>query len=252
MEDAIREADGSKTCMSFLAEPILSEECCNIVLECARTYMPGRVLLMDTTFGTNNLGYKLLTALVADDHGCGLPVVFAILKNENQVEFTHAIQAFKEAVTRDSTGSTFDPHTVLTDFDWAEKNAVTAVFPEAKQGLCFFHVRRAWLKRVTEKVKALPEAHDKQASMKKQVRSILAALKDIMYMMPHDTLAYTVAAVKEEFRMLCAKYVLAAEPLYEVQLQSSCHHYAVHCCPHVCCVTQMSMSCTGSRRLSPR
>ena len=115
----------------FLSQPVLEggeNGRCNIVfaapdqLDWALQYMPKRPLLTDTTFGTNKLGYSLLTALVIDDHGCGLPVVWAIIRSENEQEFEHSFSAFKNAMHSKSAES--DPGTLMTDCSNAEKNGL--------------------------------------------------------------------------------------------------------------------------------
>lgn len=128
MEQVLQES--SDINMTFLAKPIMTEERCNIVfadndmLQWAKRFMGNRTLLLDTTFGLNRQGYALLTALVVDEHGCGLPVMYAILKNESEEEFTHALNAFKLAVNDGVPDSSIMPATVMTDFSKAEKNAL--------------------------------------------------------------------------------------------------------------------------------
>lgn len=87
----------------FIAEPELNLNLngsnCIIVLanaemtKWAKKFVPGRVLVMDTTFGTNRYGYSLLVMIAIDDRGKGLPVCFALLMHEDTESFAKALTA---------------------------------------------------------------------------------------------------------------------------------------------------------------
>jgi MULE transposase domain len=114
----------------FVCEPILREDRVNIVLanstmlKWARQYLPGRVLVMDTTFGMNKLGYPLLVVMVIDDHGCGLPIAFGILKHQSELEFLHALQQLDLKVNECNNVEAVKPASYMTDCDKAEIKAL--------------------------------------------------------------------------------------------------------------------------------
>ncbi len=65
---------------------------CNV--ENAVRFGHGRPLIMDATFGTNREKMPLITLLVVDDHGNGVPIAWGIISQEK----TEAIAAFLKAV----------------------------------------------------------------------------------------------------------------------------------------------------------
>jgi hypothetical protein len=103
----------------------------SVMLEWARKFLPGRVLVMDTTFGMNVLGYPLLVVMVVDDHGSGLPIAFAILKHQTEQEFFHALHHLHQKINSMAGCShvvrndpVIKPACYMTDCDKAEINAL--------------------------------------------------------------------------------------------------------------------------------
>ena len=64
----------------------------------ARMWGNGRPIMMDSTHGTNNLGYNLTTGVVADDHGNGHPVFWAFCSSESTASLTKVLAAFDKKV----------------------------------------------------------------------------------------------------------------------------------------------------------
>jgi hypothetical protein len=64
----------------------------------ARTWGNGRPIMMDSTHGTNNMGYNLTTGVVADDHGNGHPVFWAFCSSESTASLTKVLAAFDKKV----------------------------------------------------------------------------------------------------------------------------------------------------------
>jgi hypothetical protein len=67
-------------------------------MKAARTWGKGRPIMMDSTHGTNSLGYNLTTGVVADDHGNGHPVFWAFCSNESTASLTKVLAAFDSKV----------------------------------------------------------------------------------------------------------------------------------------------------------
>jgi hypothetical protein len=125
-EDGLRE-------QVFVCKPILQPDRTNIVLanktmlEWAEQFLTNRVLIMDTTFGVNRLGYPLLVVMAVDEHGCGLPICFAILKHQSELEFHHALSQLDMKLNRDCNSALIKPASYMTDCDKAEINALKCV-----------------------------------------------------------------------------------------------------------------------------
>lgn len=225
----------------FLTEPRYGENLViplanETMLQWARKFVGGRVLVMDTTFGTNIKGYSLLALLAIDDSGSGLPVALALLRKEDESSFAFVLEALDKrlnpgaplqhrhaADTTPHTAPVCRPAAVLMDDSNAEQaaakcasstkndsaaffvlevpglqshcslvNRITtrvklcmntcrlcrSVWPLARQGLCSYHVRKAWQQKLVQRVKG-----DKSAAFK----GLEAGLVDVMYMPSQET-----------------------------------------------------------------
>ena len=109
-----------------------------------------RQLVMDSTFGTNSSGSDLF-AVLAEVEDTGVPLAYCLvdLPQDNKSAsgkahadpgaITNIIQQFLERLKAFG----FDPKCFAIDKDQAEISAVTAVWPDAKVQLCYWHVKRA-------------------------------------------------------------------------------------------------------------
>ena len=99
-----------------------------------------KVILMDATHGTTQYDFQLISILVIDDFGEGLPVAWAI---SNREDVTLLVQFLKAVHTR--VGNI---ETAYFMSDCAEQyyNAWSGVFGthNTKRLLCIWHVDRAW------------------------------------------------------------------------------------------------------------
>jgi hypothetical protein len=115
----------------FAAEPILTGEivivlCAPFMREWARQYMHGRVLVMDSTFGTNKHGYSLFAILAVGHHGNGVPLGFMITKSESTEAITAALKQYRSFLDSGTVppAPVIRPKTTLTDDSDAEQNAL--------------------------------------------------------------------------------------------------------------------------------
>lgn len=74
-----------------------------------------------------SIGWGTHRSLV-DEHGCGLPVLFAIIKNDSAEEFAHALRAFDAALDKGHSPGQFKPATVMTDKSEADRKVVRCEF----------------------------------------------------------------------------------------------------------------------------
>ena len=103
---------------------------------------------MDSTHGTNAYQFLLISVMVLDDYGEGIPVAWAISNKEDTTTLVQYLTAVKERVRN------IDPTVFMSDDADAFYNAWQIVFGgEAKRLLCFFHVDRAWRKNLNEHIK---------------------------------------------------------------------------------------------------
>jgi hypothetical protein len=94
------------------------------MLEWAEQFFPNRILIMDTTFGVNRLGFPLLVVMAVDEHGCGLPICFAILKHQSELEFHHALSQSDTQLNKGFNSAEIKPASYMTDCDKADINAL--------------------------------------------------------------------------------------------------------------------------------
>ncbi|RUS81635.1 hypothetical protein EGW08_010598 [Elysia chlorotica] len=81
-------------------------------------------VVMDITYRTNKYLYPLLTAMVIDCEGHGIPVMHAYLRKEDTAILEHVLRTFGEL------NSFADTHCFVVDKDMVEIAAVAAVFPD--------------------------------------------------------------------------------------------------------------------------
>ena len=103
---------------------------------------------MDATHGTNMYDFNLITVLVVDEFGEGIPTAWAITNREDVtllVEFLRAIEK--------NTGP-ISPNWFMSDDAPQYFNVWKGVFstPETKKLLCAWHVDRAWRTALNEHV----------------------------------------------------------------------------------------------------
>ena len=117
---------------------------------------------LDATYSTNAYDFKLVTLLVIDDFGTGVPVCWAISNREDTVLLTEMLKAVRKC-----TGA-LHPKWFMSDDAEEYFKAWTTVFGtnETKKLLCSWHVDRAWrdsiAKHVQDKEKRVEIYHHLQ------------------------------------------------------------------------------------------
>ena len=107
------------------------------------------VVCMDATHGTNMYNFLLVTVLVVDDFGEGIPVAWSIMTRENESMLTY----FTKALMKRS--GPLSPNVFMTDdaqqywTSWASTYGANST----SKLLCTWHVDRAWRKALQERVK---------------------------------------------------------------------------------------------------
>jgi hypothetical protein len=123
------DGEGDFECF-FAAKPILAGDvvivlCSPQMREWAHKYMHDRVMLMDSTFGTNKHGYSLFAIMAASDQGTGVPVCFMITKSESTESIATALEQFRNFLDDGrAEDKLIRPATTLTDDSDAEQGAI--------------------------------------------------------------------------------------------------------------------------------
>ena len=94
-------------------------------------------LLLDVTYKVNQYLLPLLTIMVIDKEGHGMPVFHAFLGREDTETISMALESFSALINAE------DLHCVIVDKSMAEIGSITRVFPGVTVNLCQFHISQA-------------------------------------------------------------------------------------------------------------
>lgn len=94
----------------------------------------GGVVLLDGTYRINKFRMPLYTLAVVDSEGHGQPTAHALVAREDVAHITMFLDSAREWFP------SVECAIFIVDKDYAEINAVNAVFPDASIHLCRFHV----------------------------------------------------------------------------------------------------------------
>ncbi|KAK3913121.1 Protein FAR1-RELATED SEQUENCE 5 [Frankliniella fusca] len=99
----------------------------------------GKVILMDHTYKINKNRLPLCVIMVTNGNGCGRPVGFAFVVNEQEDTVTSVLKDFRNAIGETVAN---EVTTVIVDKDPSEIAAISNIFPNALIQLCSFHVTK--------------------------------------------------------------------------------------------------------------
>lgn len=129
----------------------------------------GNMLCLDSTHGTNQYDFNLVTMMVVDDFGEGSPVAFMICNREDEVALTAFFKAIK---ARLPSNVPFRASHVISDDAGQYYRAWCAVFGPAEKKLCTWHVDKNWRKAIREHVRG----EEDQIEIYHMLRSIVQEL----------------------------------------------------------------------------
>jgi len=124
-----------------------------------------RMVCMDSTHGTNQYDFNLVTVLVVDDFGEGNPVAFMISNREDEIVLREFFTAIKSRLPQDVQ---FSASHIMTDDASQYFNAWQAVFGSAEKRLCTWHLDWSWRRGV--------EQHVSDANLQLEVYHMLRTL----------------------------------------------------------------------------
>jgi len=102
----------------------------------------GGVVLLDGTYRINKFRMPLYTLAVVDSEGHGQPIAHALVAREDVAHITMFLDSAREWFP------SVECAIFIVDKDYAEINAINAVFPDASIHLCRFHVLKAFLEEM--------------------------------------------------------------------------------------------------------
>ena len=107
-----------------------------------------KAILMDATHSTTQYNFQLISILVMDDHGEGLPVGWALSNREDVALLVQFLKAVHERV------GDLEVHYFMSDCAEQYYKAWCGVFGQhkTKKLICIWHVDRAWRKALNEHV----------------------------------------------------------------------------------------------------
>jgi len=133
------------------------------------------VLGFDNTYKTNYLGYPLFVGIGMTNLGTPFNTIFGLIDTEERQAFDFLAQSVASlcAKTRASI-----PRVIVTDRDMNQKATLAAVFPDAQQQSCIFHImsnikvhiRSDWVRAPTADIED-EDAHLTQAQRRAQCQT---------------------------------------------------------------------------------
>jgi hypothetical protein len=106
------------------------------------------VICLDATHGTNLYDFLLVTVMVIDDFGEGIPVGWAITSREDTSMLTYFLKALRERA------GPLKPTVFMSDDAQQYWNSWSAVFGDngTRKLLCTWHIDRAWRNALKEQI----------------------------------------------------------------------------------------------------
>lgn len=97
------------------------------------------VLILDSTYKTNRLGFPLLHVVAQTPFNSKISVAFCFLKSEEEHSYIWALNQLHSTFNCQATN---DPDVLVTDRDLALMNAISTVFPDSTHLLCIWHINK--------------------------------------------------------------------------------------------------------------
>lgn len=123
-------------------------------------------LQLDNTYATNVFNMPLFQVTVVTHVGSIANIAFGLVDNEREDGFAWLLRQL-DGLRHQLPGPTPTPLVVITDFEQALKNAISTVWPTAKQQLCVFHVNKNVTANMKKKWRGdmAPEVHDEDEAV---------------------------------------------------------------------------------------
>lgn len=113
----------------------------------------GRVVVFDTTYGTNRYGYALFVFCGVDNLGKTVCFGFALVQSEDADTVLGVLEDFK-AIHNITADLSRHPTVLFTDCDQAFVSSIATAFPKSRHAWCHWHVVKHRSKYIKEKYKS--------------------------------------------------------------------------------------------------
>ena len=108
-----------------------------MTFQCLRN---GQVLILDTTFGTNQFNYKLAAIGCLSGNGKSHPVAVALIKQQESNDFEWMLECMRAKLDSHDSRAWSRIRTWITDGDAAMELALAANSPDSFHMRCVFHI----------------------------------------------------------------------------------------------------------------
>lgn len=129
------------------------------------------LLYMDATFKTCPRPYSQMLVIQGDYHGRVLPFLTVLMTNKTIGDYRQILQAVKRKVLR-LTGHTWEPASIVMDFEQALITAVETDLPNTRTELCYFHFNQSLWRRIQEL--GLTRAYKRDENLKEILRKVMS------------------------------------------------------------------------------
>ena len=113
---------------------------------------------MDGTFKTCPSLFTQLYTIHGAKDGTSLPLVYGLLPDKQEQTYNRFFDAFQNLGV--TAGITFQPKSIMTDFEMSSVKALKRVFPAAESRGCFFHLSQCIWRRIQQNRDILEKYND--------------------------------------------------------------------------------------------
>ena len=130
---------------NFAKDDFVVAFCTHFMLEMLDKY-GHKVVCMDSTYGTTAYDFKLVTAMVVDEFGCGVPVAWLLSNKDSSEVLLSFLRSLRKAFEKTRERDFPCPKYFMTDeapqfyVSWC---SISKSSPEKL--LCSWHVHRDWV-----------------------------------------------------------------------------------------------------------
>jgi len=141
-----------------------------------RTFMQdfgtNRMVCLDSTHGTNQYCFNVVTMMVIDDFGEGIPGAFLISNIEDETVLKYFFSSLSAKLP---DGVHFTASHIMTDDASQYYSAWRSVFGECEKKLCTWHVDRAWRRAIKQHICGTED----QVEVYHMLRSVMQELNEV-------------------------------------------------------------------------
>ena len=148
------------------------------------------IVCLDATHGTTMYDFLLITAIIVDDYGEGVPVAWTLSNREDKIVLVNFLKSVKARV------GNLSPNIIMSDCAEQYYGAWVEVFEGTpKKLLCIWHVGKAWRRKlnecITEKEDRITIYHHLRVLLEeKDIARLRILLQQFLSFLHKDQLAF--------------------------------------------------------------